>query len=180
MLAKNPPAARYITSYGPTANNLVLSPGDGNAEVVSEMTAIEESKLVYVQPHLHLRGKDMEVRVVYPTGETQTVRSAASSTSTGRSVTTSRSRSWLPKGSKVQAIAHFDNSANNRFNPDPGKEVVWGLQNWEEMQNCFMGFVIDSKIDPAKVFKASGPSLMKRTLGASGPTEAAFQPSDTK
>lgn len=179
VLAKNPPPQRYITSYGPTANNLVLAPGDGNAEVVSEMTALEESKLVYVQPHMHLRGKDYEVRVVYPTGESQTV---------------FRGRfdfNWqlgydlekpilLPKGSKVQGIAHFDNSANNRFNPDPGKEVVWGLQNWEEMQNCFMGFIIDSKVDPERLFAPSGPSLLKRTLGASGPTIAAFNPRDTK
>jgi hypothetical protein len=179
VLAKNPPVSRYVTSYGPTANNLVLSPGDGNAEVVSEMIALEPSKLVYVQPHMHLRGKDYEVRVVYPTGEAQTV---------------FRGRfdfNWqlgydlekpvvLPRGSKVQGIAHFDNSANNKFNPDPAKEVVWGLQNWEEMQNCFMGFIIDSKINPEKIFAASGPSLLKRAPGASGPTVAAFESGDTK
>jgi len=179
VLAKKPPAARYITSYGPTANNLVLSPGDGNAEVVSEMTAIEESKLVYVQPHMHLRGKDYEVRVVYPTGETQTVFRGKFDFNWQLGYDLEKPL-LLPKGTKVQGIAHFDNSANNKFNPDPSKEVVWGLQNWEEMQNAFMGFVIDSKIDPEKIFKASGPSVMKRTLGASGPTEAAFQSSDTK
>jgi hypothetical protein len=174
VLAKAPVQSRYVTGYGPTANNLVLEPGDGNAEVVSEMTAVEESKLVYVQPHMHLRGKDYEVRVVYPTGETQTVFRGKFDFNWQLGYDLAKPV-LLPKGTKVQGIAHFDNSANNRFNPDPSKEVVWGLQNWEEMQNCFMGFVIDKNIDPEKLFKATGPSVMKRAPGKSGPTIAALE-----
>ena len=175
VLAKNPPKLRYVTGYGPTANNLVIPAGDGNAEVVSEMTAVEESKLVYVQPHMHLRGKDYEVRVVYPTGEKQTVFRGKFDFNWQLGYDLAQPV-LLPKGTKVQGIAHFDNSANNRFNPDPNKEVVWGLQNWEEMQNCFMGFLIDAKVDPEKMFKASGPSLLKRPLGVGGPTIAALEP----
>ena len=48
-------------------------PRDGNAEIVSEMTTNVDMKLVYVQPHMHLRGKDYELRLVYPTGKTETV-----------------------------------------------------------------------------------------------------------
>src|SRR5580704_9830716 len=36
VLAKNPPKLRYVTSYGPIGNNLVIEPNDDNAEVVSE------------------------------------------------------------------------------------------------------------------------------------------------
>src|SRR5260370_13350754 len=73
QFAKGTATTRYFTSYGPTAGNLVIPAGDGNAEVVSEMTMATDAKLVYVQPHMHLRGKDYELRVVYPTGEAQTV-----------------------------------------------------------------------------------------------------------
>ena len=31
-----------------------------------------------------------------------------------------------PKGSKLICVAHYDNSLNNKFNPDPTKEVRWG------------------------------------------------------
>ena len=52
--------------------------------------------------------------------------------------------------------------------------VVWGNQNWEEMQNCFMSFLVDPNVkDPKTLFKASGPSLLKR--GPVGPTLAALQ-----
>jgi hypothetical protein len=177
VLAKGPHKTRYYMSYGPTAFNLVIPAGSNNAEVVSEMTVGEEAKLVYAQPHMHLRGKDFEVRVIYPTGESETLLSAK------------WDFNWqlgynfvkpvvLPKGTRVIAISHFDNSPNNPFNPDPAKEVRWGLQNWEEMSNCFMGLIIDAKTDPKKIFAPSGPSLLR--AGAPGPTLAALEPASSK
>ena len=65
-----------------------------------------------------------------------------------------------------------DNSAANRFNPDPNKLVTWGDQNWDEMQNCFIGVLIDPRLDPERIFQASGPSLLPR--GPFGPTFAAL------
>jgi len=39
----------------------------------------------------------------------------------------------LPKGTRIDCTAHFDNSPKNKYNPDPTKEVHWGDQTWEEM-----------------------------------------------
>ena len=66
---------------------------------------------------MHLRGKDFEYRVVYPTGESETLLSVPH-----------YSFSWqlsyypvkpivLPKGTKIECTAHFDNSPNNPSNP---------------------------------------------------------------
>jgi len=74
----------------------------------------------------------------------------------------------MPKGTRMIGISHFDNSANNKFNPDPAKEIVWGPQNWDEMSNCFIGVIINTDVQPESVFKRSGPSLLPR--GHSGPT----------
>jgi hypothetical protein len=172
QFAKGPHTTRYFTSYGPTAGNLVIPAGDGNAEVVSEMTMATDAKLVYVQPHMHLRGKDYELRVVYPTGEAQTVFKGKFDFN------------WqmgynfvepilLPKGTRMIGISHFDNSPNNPFNPDPSKEIRWGLQNWDEMSNAFIGLVYDAKVNPKKATFASGPS--KLPPGKSGPTLAALK-----
>ena len=79
----------------------------------------------------------------------------------------------IPKGTRIVGIAHFDNSTGNKFNPDPTKLVVWGPQNWEEMQNWFMSFLIDPALkNPRTLFRPSGPSLLKR--GESGPTLASL------
>jgi hypothetical protein len=39
----------------------------------------------------------------------------------------------LPPGTRIHAVAHFDNSAANPSNPDPEKTVSWGDQSWDEM-----------------------------------------------
>ena len=44
--------------------NLAIPPNTAAAEVVSEVTLGENARLVYMQPHMHLRGKDFELRVV--------------------------------------------------------------------------------------------------------------------
>jgi hypothetical protein len=168
VFAKKPPRLKYYVSDGPTASNLAIPAGESNAEVVSEMTAQADTQLVYLQPHMHLRGKDYEVRLISPSGESKTIFKAK------------WDFNWqlgfdladpipIPKGTRIVGIAHFDNSANNKYNPDPAKLVVWGPQNWEEMQNCFMGFLVDPNLrNPRTLFKASGPSLLPR--GLSGPT----------
>jgi hypothetical protein len=172
VLAKHPPSARYITSPGtPNALNLVIPPGENNAEVVCESTLGVDAKLVYLQPHMHLRGKDYEVRLVYPSGESETVFKGKFDFEWQLGYDLAKPI-LLPKGTRMIGIAHFDNSANNKSNPDPAKEVHWGPQNWDEMQGMFVGLVIDRGTDPERVFRPSGPSLLPR--GKSGPTLASL------
>jgi hypothetical protein len=40
---------------------------------------------------------------------------------------------FVPKGSRIDCVAHHDNSAGNKFNPDPTITVRWGDQTGEEM-----------------------------------------------
>jgi hypothetical protein len=180
VFAKHPPATRYWMSPGtPAAFNLVIPPGASNAEVVSEVTVgVDGAKLVYVQPHLHLRGKDYELRVTYPTGESEIVFKGIWDFNWQVGYQLAKPLP-VPKGTKILAIAHYDNSANNKFNPDPSKTIWWGDQNWDEMQSGFLGLVFDAKTDVSKVFIPSGPSLLPRGTTA-GPTLAAVQATGIK
>jgi len=170
VLAKAPPARRFFLSAGPTASNLVIPAGDGNAEVVSEVTVgLDDAKLVYAQPHMHLRGKDFELRAIYPTGEMETLFKAKFDFEWQMGYDFAKPIP-LPKGTRLIGISHFDNSANNRFNPDATQEVRWGPQNWDEMSNCFVGLTFGVNEDPEKLFQRSGPSLLPS--GRFGPTLA--------
>jgi mono/diheme cytochrome c family protein len=168
VLAKAPPKQRYFLSAGPTALNLVIPPGDANAEIVSEVTVgLPDAKLVYVQPHMHLRGKDFELRAIYPTGETETLFKAKFDFDWQLGYNFAKPIP-LPKGTRVIGISHFDNSANNKFNPDPAAEVHWGPQNWDEMSNAFVGLLFDVNENADELFYRSGVSLLPR--GKFGPT----------
>jgi hypothetical protein len=180
VFAKHAPETRYWMSPGtPAAFNLVIPAGDKNAEVVSEVTVgVDGAKLVYIQPHMHLRGKDYEVRVTYPTGESETVFKGVWNFDWQVGYQLAKPL-LVPKGTKILAIAHYDNSVNNKFNPDPTKTIWWGDQNWDEMQSGFLGLVFDAKTDVNKVFIPSGPSLLPRGTTA-GPTLAAVQATGTR
>ena len=39
----------------------------------------------------------------------------------------------FPTGTKIHAVAHFDNSTDNLNNPNPKRIVFWGDQTYEEM-----------------------------------------------
>lgn len=177
VLAKAAPETRYYFHAGPTALNLAIPAGDPNAEVVSEITFGEPARLVYAQPHMHLRGKDFELRVVTPDNRITTVLKGSWNFDWQVGYEFARPIA-LPKGTKLQLIAHYDNSRANRFNPDPTKKIVWGPQNWDEMSNCFIGVLLPRTTAPEKVFLRSGPSLLPR--GDSGPTLAALSRVDPK
>ncbi|HEV8393953.1 MAG TPA: hypothetical protein VGQ37_06745 [Vicinamibacterales bacterium] len=171
VLTKTPPDTRYYFHAGPTALNLAIPPNEAKAEVVSELTLGENARLVYMQPHMHLRGKDFEFRVVLPEGASKTVLKGRFDFEWQMGYELAEPID-LPKGSKLQLITHFDNSKGNRFNPNPEERVLWGPQNWDEMSNCFIGVLFDRSTAPEKVFLRSGPSLMPRA--EFGPTLDAF------
>jgi hypothetical protein len=62
----------------------------------------------------------------------------------------------LPKGTRLDCVAHYDNSAKNKFNPDPTQTVRWGDQTWEEMM---IGWYTYAKADEGqKAPSVSGSS----------------------
>jgi hypothetical protein len=180
VFAKHPPKLRYWMSPGtPAAFNLVIPAGDSNAEVVSEVTiGVDGARLVYIQPHLHLRGKDYEIRLTYPTGETETIFKGVWDFNWQVGYQLAKPVP-VPKGTKILAIAHYDNSINNKFNPDPTKTVWWGDQNWDEMQSGFLGLVVAADSDVNRIFIPSGPSLLPRGTTA-GPSLASVGNAPTR
>lgn len=59
----------------------------------------------------------------------------------------------LPPGSRIDCAAWFDNSPNNKYNPDPKRAVPWGDQSWDEMHIGFTEVAFDAKADADKVLK---------------------------
>jgi hypothetical protein len=165
------PKSRYFVHNGPLAGNLIIPPYAANQEVVGELTTQVPMQLVYMQPHMHLRGKDFELRLIFPSGETRTALKGKWNFDWHLGYDLAEPIA-LPVGTRIISICHYDNSPANKSNPDPSKLVYWGDQNWDEMQNIFIGVLVDPKLDQRTFFKASGPSLLPR--GEPGPTLSAL------
>jgi len=140
-LAGEAPLKRFL-SAAVNSSAWTIEPGDANAEGHGRMTFGEPVELVFVQPHMHLRGKDMTVSLVYPSGETETLVQVPHYDFNWQILYYLAEPRPLPQGTRVEVTAHWDNSANNPRNPDPKATVHWGNQNWDEMLSVPMGVLV--------------------------------------
>jgi hypothetical protein len=139
--AKEPP--KYRAFRGMSVNPFFrIPPNDPNYEVKSTFTAKQEIALDSLMPHMHLRGKDFEYTVVYPDGRREILLSVPKYDFNWQIRYHLQSPLTLPAGTRIDCVAHFDNSANNKFNPNPAKEVTWGEQTWEEMMIGFFTYTV--------------------------------------
>lgn len=152
IYAKEPPKERIFTANA-TNSKFVIPPGDPAYRVDSSITLQQPAYLVDLMPHMHYRGKDFEYRLVYPTGETETVLSVPHYDFNWQLFYYLSKPILLPKGTKIECTAHFDNSPNNRYNPDPKAEVRWGDQTWEEMMIGWFDVAVDAGKNPTDVFR---------------------------
>lgn len=152
ILAKDTPKRRYLT-IGASSYQLAIPPNDPNYEVHSQVTFEQDAQLVWMQPHMHLRGKDFEYRLVYPTGESETALKVPNYSFNWQLGYDEAKPVALPKGTRMECTAHFDNSSNNPLNPNPNVTVRWGDQSWEEMMIGWFGVVVEANADPTKVVK---------------------------
>ena len=95
-------------------------------------------------PHMHLRGKDFLYRATYPDGRSEILLSVPSYDFNWQGNYNFTEPVSAPAGTKIDCLAHFDNSADNRANPDPTKKVRWGDQTWEEMMIGWVTYVTPS------------------------------------
>src|SRR5262249_7171541 len=137
ILAKEPPPRRVFRT-GVSNHGIVIPPGDSSYEVSASGTLNQDCEVTQVSPHMHLRGKSMEMRAVYPTGEQDVLMRIPRYDFNWQLEYEFPTPKLLPKGTRIEATAVYDNSPNNPRNPDPKAQVRWGDQSWEEMMIGFM------------------------------------------
>jgi len=138
IFAKQPPAK--VAAGGLVINpRFIIPANDGNYEVRGQNVLMADTLLTAMTPHMHVRGKDMTYIAHYPDGRDETLLSVPKYDFNWQITYELSEPKVLPKGTRIEVIAHFDNSANNKFNPDPAQSVRWGDQTWEEMMIGFFG-----------------------------------------
>jgi hypothetical protein len=151
VLAKAPPRERVLT-LSATNGTFRIPPGDANYRADASFEVGADVKLTGLHPHMHGRGKDFEYRVVFPNGETRVLLSVPHYEWHWQNWYTLEQPILLPKGSRIDCTAHFDNSKNNPDNPDPTKEVTWGEQSYDEMMVGFFNLAFEADMPVENLF----------------------------
>jgi mono/diheme cytochrome c family protein len=144
VFAKAPVEKRFITS-GAFARSLVIPAGDANYETRASFNFTEDSHIWGFMPHMHLRGKDFEYKLVYPDGTSKILLKVPKYDFNWQLNYWLKQPVAAPKGSKLECLAHHDNSTGNKYNPDPTKVVRWGPQTWEEMMIGWFDYTLDAQ-----------------------------------
>jgi hypothetical protein len=154
VFSKIPPKQRVITLQ---LNNhaLVIPPGAENFRVEVEGTLPNDATLLSLFPHMHLRGKRFEYDIVHDDGSVETLLRVNYHFHWQLSYKLAQPRE-LKAGTRLRAVAWYDNSRNNPHNPDPEKTVTWGDQTSDEMMVGFFDVAIPAGMDKWQYFMRHG------------------------
>ncbi len=103
------------------------------------------ARIIAFQPHMHIRGKRQCLELIYPT--------SGSSASTEMVNCANFNYNWhltynytddsaplVPAGTILHVISYHDNSASNKYNPDPKNWVGGGQRTIDEMGFAWIGW----------------------------------------
>lgn len=130
-----PPSHENFTRS--VATSFRIPPYAKNHEVKAAYTFQEDVVVTGLRAHMHFRGKDMKFIAQTPDGEMTDLLSVPNYSYAWQPTYQLENPVQLPAGTKVHVTGAFDNSEQNPANPDPSKELRFGLQSWDEM---FIGY----------------------------------------
>lgn len=152
------PVDQVITTTAAWDARFTIPPGAANHEVKASWVAQDDILIWSLMPHMHLRGKDYLYRATYPDGRSEILLSVPRYDFGWQVYYYPKKPIRIPKGTRIETIAHYDNSSRNPQNPDPGKAVGFGEQTWEEMMNGFFDYTVVKKSN-TRATTSSGESL---------------------
>ena len=123
--------------------NIAIAPRDPMWKLSATKTIPKNATLLGMFTHMHVRGRDMTFIAEYPGGQRETLLQIPNFNFEWQLAYECRNR--LPAGTKIEAIAHFDNSKFNVYNPDPNRTVPYGAQTYDEMFNGFVFWTNDDE-----------------------------------
>jgi hypothetical protein len=115
---------------------------------------------------MHLRGKDMRMTATLPDGTTKTLLNVPAYDFNWQLFYYPKERVALPRGTRVDVVAHYDNSADNKHNPDPDRAVTFGEQSTDEMMFGVFEFTPAEGVSPTPVTGQTRMEALQTTLPA--------------
>lgn len=123
--------------------DLQIPPYEPNYLSRGEFVFETDAAITLFKPHMHYRGKDMLYRAQYPDGKSETLLSVPNYDMNWQISYEFAEPVPVPKGTRLEVIAHFDNSPDNPWNPDPSVQVLWGSDSRDEMMEGWFDYQVE-------------------------------------
>lgn len=105
-----------------------IPPKVSDYKVEAEHRFRNDFMLTSMFPHMHLRGKSFDYKLITPDGKEEILLSVPKYDFNWQQGFALAKPKLVPKRSRLVCTATYDNSEKNPFNPDPTKAVSWGDQ----------------------------------------------------
>jgi hypothetical protein len=152
VFAKRAPEKRVLTLQLANEHDTIpIPPNTDNYRVEVHGTLPNDALLLSLFPHMHLRGKKFEYNIVGDDGGRETLLRVNYDFYWQLSYRLAEPR-MLRAGTRLEAVAWYDNSKNNPHNPDPDSPVEWGDQTYNEMMVGFFDVAVPAGMDKQKFF----------------------------
>jgi hypothetical protein len=152
VFSKQAPKQRVLTlQLANDHDTIPIPPNTDNYRVEVSGTLPNDALLLSFFPHMHLRGKKFEYNIVHPDGSRETLLRVNYDFYWQLSYVLAEPR-LLPAGTKLEAIAWYDNSKNNLHYPDSNSAVQWGDQTYNEMMVGFFDVAVPAEMDKQRFF----------------------------
>jgi hypothetical protein len=151
VFAAAPPVKRVLTLQMDN-EKFVIPAGDRDFRVSVWGTLPNDALLLGFFPHMHLRGTSFEYTRIRDNGLPETLLRVQPYNFYWQLYYRLAQPLALKKGTRLNWIATYDNSAANARNPDPAADVRYGPQSWEEMMVGFFDVAVDASVDKPSFF----------------------------
>lgn len=158
------PVDKYLSVFALFNFDVNIKPDQARHHMHLEFTTPVDLKLLDVTPHMHMIGTEMKVSATTPEGKKSDL------------VWVDWNFNWqdqyhyveplvVPKGSKIELDAWYDNSSGNPYNPNtPPKLVTFGEMTTDEMCICAFGLLDDGNEEDQQALRRATSEHMQKQL----------------
>ena len=158
------PVDKYLSLFALFNFDVNIKPDEPRHHMHLEFTTPVDLKLLDVTPHMHMIGTEMKVTATAPDGAKTDL------------VWVDWNFNWqdqyhyveplvVPKGSKIELDAWYDNSSGNPYNPNtPPKLVKFGEMTTDEMCICAFGLLDDGSEEDQQALRRATSEHMQKQL----------------
>lgn len=128
---------RSVLSVG---NNFVIPAGHPEFSLTREFPFEVDTYILSLTPHMHYRGKRAKYELEYPDGRRELLLYVPNYHFEWQRMYVFEDPPIAPAGSKLLWTPTWDNSTDNPYNPDPNRDVPYGLPTEDEMGNGWLDY----------------------------------------